>query len=381
MAAVTTCLVSAGELVRMVRVLERVSNYWGVPSSMFVRITPHADDAILASLSADVSAVVRLNGVSGWIADHPIYVDRRMLFPFISTGLTDEPYKVSLADNVLTLKHTRRRAALSLSTETGGYPAPPKRGKDILTSDVAVGLLQCAASCGIADPVRPEFGSVMLIRTDEVAAVEVMSSNQIVLFYMQSSDMSIAPGIHAMPMNLISLLPIPELQSVAFDGTSMILRLPSALIWCMLPPTLNRFPIDVASQLVKTLPETIFNIRADVLSGVVHALSTYMASMRRRDWCMDIMGSAGDSKVTIGSTAQSSRFDVEVDAETLYQRNFLMEVPLGVLVAVFDYLSQDPASSVAFCATPGSSDAPVYITNGQLTVVVSRRHGDRTTFS
>lgn len=365
------------KLLAVLSVLDLVPCRLGIPSSVFLQLEEEKG-SMVASLSSDVSGVVRIDGNGQLGLKKPIHIDRRLFLPFVFAAKTyksDKPFVFQKVDKQVLVQQGRRRGSFDLIAESSGYGELNGSGGAVLPiTEKMSETIKAAAECATPDPTVPELNCVYTARNAE--GIDLYGSNQLVVFRGVQKVKGKFPDRLAFPLYLIPFLTAAGLEEVRLKEKEVILKFDCGMIWQGVSVKAQKgFPQKTMDDLIadgKKWPER-FSLQTRRLGLVTARFGQYLTSVRRQDWLMHVQGAEGEKQVLLEVKIPQGIFRERVTVEEPLKAAFEIDWPLDILLPVFEHLYKlkDAVLRVRF-----GNKTPYLLTAGGVSLVVTRRKED-----
>jgi hypothetical protein len=316
----------------------------GIRSSEYIRMTGHKSK-VKMELASDVSGYVSVQGKGEWPFKKEIFVDRRLLIPFVVAGRdldTKALFEFTGEGKQLIVKHNLRKATYTSSTEVQGYN---NHGKDVggkikLDKETSK-LMSLARFCAENDVASPEISCVYV--KPEGKYLTVYSTTQKVVYRAKlKSSMHFKKAL-PFPIYILELFSNENVESVATSDKEIVVAFDNGKLWqTVAAKAQSNFPVKEIDKQFKAHPaKTAFVIEIKEFSQVIGRLASYLAPVRRLDWMAALSGKKGEKKFEIKSEVPQTSFKETLHTTEPIAYDFNIDWPLDKLEGV---LTQLPAS-------------------------------------
>ena len=323
-------------------ILFEVPTRHGVESSEYVKIERHKDTIAKMSLSSDMSGNVYLSAEPGCPLKDPVYIDRRMLEPFITAGKDLSPgfYELKKDGGRITLRHGYRHGNYTSNKKAHGYAKLPKiDSKAHSLSEDLIAMLECARSVAVDDPVAPHLSCVFVyIDGDKLRA---LSANAHVFF---QGYITLEKGFNlksaALPLPLIDAAKVENEVELLYSEKVAVLKFSCGTLWHPVKSEARKkFPRKDIEKMIKAglEGETILQIDADPLYDSAERASNYMASVMSEDPVLAIEVKKGDTDVKMLCKAVGADFCEKIKLSKASKGDVKIEWPLKAIIPILDY--------------------------------------------
>jgi len=370
----TEWTVDPEKLIDVFGVLDLVPARPGIPTSVFIQLSEKKGRADLM-LSSDVTGVVSIKGEGSIGASKPVYLDRRLLFPFILTAQnyrSDRPFVFSKVGKQIKVTQGRRKATFDLLPSNAGYGIPNDGKGSVLPMEKKVSsLVTIACACATSDPTVPELNCVYIKRTKK--GIALYASNQLVVFRAHHTVKGTFPKTLPFPLFLVPVLTNDRIKEVRLQEKDVTLGFDCGRIWQgVSAKALKGFPLETMDGLIddgKKWTEQ-FRLLTHKLGAVTARFSEYLTSIRRQDWLLTVAAAKGDKQVLLEVKIPQGIFREYVSIAEPAKEDIQIGWPLEILLPIFDYLAKNKEAvlSVRF-----DKKTPYYISAGGVSVVVTKK--------
>ena len=358
--------IKKGDLIKSVQVLGLVPQRAGVPSSDFIKVTLRKK-SVEMSLSSTVTAVVRTVYLVGALLGTDFFIDKNLLSAFVLGGKGWKGnFRVAVDESRFYIRQGSRHAEFAMRQEPlGGYGTWRDRNglKEVKLSDELRNLLLASNSCSTGDPSLPHLNCVY------IGGHLVLSTNLIALFVgiRQKEDGLRIP----FPVGIIPLLGGELVDSVGVDGDRVILDCGCGYVEGTVSAIAKKnFPKQNLVESVKKarLWPLLAKIPSERLSEMIQRLVTYLSSVKREDWLVEL--ELGNGKVKASVKVQQGKFEESMEVEDLKVEGSVVW-PLEQVKPVLDYMAT-AASSVKI-RVDEKKKTPYLLSGGRVEMMVARK--------
>jgi hypothetical protein len=371
----TEWVVEPEKLMDVLSILDLVPSRPGIPASVFIKLEETNGKASLM-LSSDVTGVVHLAGKGTLGTKKPIYLDRRLFFPFILTAKTyksDKPFVFTKVEKQIKVNQGRRKASFDMIASSTGYGEMTDgiKGTVLPIEKKISGLITIACACSTSDPTVPELNCVYVKRTEK--GIALYASNQLVVFKAVQKVQGSFPEKLPFPLFLIPIISNDRIKEVRLKEKEVTLTFDCGQIWQGVSAKASKgFPIKTMNDLLETGKEWTeqFRLQTKRLGAVTTRFSDYLTSIRRQDWLLTVSAKQGDKQVLLEVKIPQGIFREFVPIEKPAKQDIMVGWPLEVLLPIFTHLAKDKEAvlSVRF-----DKKTPYLLTAGGISAVVTKR--------
>ena len=316
----------AKELLGAIELLDEVPGRTGYLCSYAVRFI-FSKNQIHMWLSSEISAEIVV-GCKGNGDGCEVFIDRRLLFPFLKAKVSDAHFQISFKDDVLLVKQGRRKATFSSMSDVKGYSRCPSLSKGKVQDLRAVAaVIKCAATCAINDPVWPQYSCVFMSVGKPVNNNAILATNQVVAFgnFFKKKITDKFP----FPLSLINLLTRSDLIATYTLPNLVVIKFPKGYIWQSFSAKASQFPVDRVLGLLLTKGNSIFTVEAKEFIKILDRLSTYLSGVEKKDWSVAFFGKQGVAKVLVKAEVQQAAFSEVLATKGSAKEDFSVKWPLA----------------------------------------------------
>jgi hypothetical protein len=300
-----------------------------------------------------------------------LFIDRRLLLPFLTAKVSDAPFILSYDGTELTVRQGRRKAKFSPLAPVQGYTDCPSLGKATVV-DIAetTEQIKAAASCAVNDPMFPHYSAVHIVK--DTASHVVMSTNQVVGFGAFFRKKGYAT--FAFPMSLIGLLGRDDIEKCYILSDAIVLKFGQGTIWQSYSVKNAKFPSDNLMAFFNSKSSVVFTLATKDLSKILDRLSLYLSGVDKGDWEVTFFGKAGEQKVAVKAEVQQAVFAEALPLITAAADDFSVVWPLAKVLEPLLYMCKQATevSVQEFSNDPGKSSGYL-IKAGQVSLAVAKK--------
>lgn len=368
--------VSAEKMLEVLSVIELVPTRPGVPASVFMQMTEN-NGRMKVALSSEVSGVVSLPGQGSLGLKRSMFLDRRILCPFLMAAKdyrSEKPFvfKNGQENKQILVSQGRRKAYFDLVGEVSGYGNLKADGGVVLPLSTALtGLIKVAAECGTADPSVPELNCVYSIFDGK--RVRLYGSNQLVALRGVEKVKGKFPVKLALPLFVIPFLGLDGLKEARVKDTEVILQFSCGVIWQGVPVKAQKsFPYkNIDKGLEDGLSWPIqFRMQTRKLGFITSRFTQYLTAVRRQDWLMKLIAKSGEKQILMEVKIPQGVFHEWLAVEDAIEKDFTIDWPLDIMLPVLEYLHKEKERVVK---VHFGKDTPYLLDAGNVQLLVARR--------
>lgn len=354
------------KLIQAIKVLEIVPLRSGIPSSDYVSIIPEKKYMELA-LASSVSAVVRVDWKNLVTDNARMFIDRRLLIPFVMTGEKWKGnFQFSFQEGLLKVKQGSRQAELGLRTDAvNGYGSwrNLEGMKELKITEELRQLLIASNACSTADPALQHLNCVY------VGGDFVVATNQTVMFLGTNKGKSKVKI--PFPVGIIPLLGQGLVKGVIIEDSLVILDCECGYIQGTVSAVAQKeFPHQVIMKQMekaRTAP-LLGKIPAGKLAKMLKRLSDYLVGVKREDWQLKL--EFGEGKLKAKVRIRQGVFEEKLEVEGL-TKEAEVEWPLELVRPVLDYMGEN--TEWVKVRVDEDKKTPYLISGGGVELLVARR--------
>lgn len=292
--------IAVDALLEAVSILDRVPTRTGIASSEFVRLVSKKGMLHL-SLASDLvgNAKVPIEDPQ----DFTFFVERRLLFPFLSPSKgRNKPFTLSLDGDGLQIQEGRRKGRYGAVDAQKGYSSGvPDGEKEVKISDTLKEELRLAAKYASVDQLAPELACVWL----DAKRNGVYATNKFSVFFAETEVKSTGP----LPGSFPELLSGSTSVMVSAEGARILF--PSGwLSQSFNEKALKEFPrksIDASLEAAKGWKSRL-KIQAGKLMDALTRLGGYVAGASSDETVINVVCRKGDAVLDLVSQATQATF-------------------------------------------------------------------------
>lgn len=337
------------ELEEAVFLITTVPTRSGVHSSEYIKMSKHDDKSASFSLTSEASGVAYLHSAEKYPFKHDIFLDRRLLEPFVTIGKETKgaDYIFSVEKDEVHIKHGHRRAVYAKGKESKYLKAPKYSRKNKVDLDTQWGqLLKCAVACGTDDSVTPQFNCVFIVPNEKGA--KLYSTNTTVAFIGEASKHS-PPAKIAFPLMLASMSATEGVKRVEWDDKSATLVFDKGKLWQAVKIEARRnFPYKDIEEMEKALKKShsAFVINASSLSAAAIRMNSYLAAVTREDLVLKMITKAKSKTMQLVCRTGSTMFSEQVALEHEAKKDYEIQWPLEEVLPALQFGKNDGIAKV-----------------------------------
>lgn len=344
--------VSKRALESALNVLFTVPARYGVDASEYVKIEKYKSNAVRLSLSSDMNGCSFLAAEKDCPIKDPMYIDRRMLEPFVTAGkdLSPEHYVFGIHDGYITLRHGHREAKFTSNKKSRGYAkVPTLGGKPQSIAEEMAAVMACARHVSVDDPAAPHLSCVYVYPEDK--KVRVLSANAHVFFLgtLKKEGHFKLKNV-ALPLPLIDAVKTENEVGLLYSDRVAVLKFSCGTLWHPVKiEARKKFPFKTIEGMIKKglAGKTLLRIDADALYDSASRASSYMSSISSEDPALKIETKKGDSEVRLLCSAPGAEFCEQIKLGEVSKGNVEIEWPLSNVLPILDYSRKSGAVRIS----------------------------------
>ena len=344
--------VSKDALEASLNILFSVPARHGMETSEYLKIEKHKDNSAKLSLSSEMSGCSYLIGDKGCPLTEPIYLDRRMLSPFVSEGKDLAPgyYKLKIHDGFAVLRHGRREGKYKSNKKAHGYlKSPSFSSASHLISEELGAILACARHVAVDDPVAPHLSCVYIKADGD--SLKILSANAHQFF---SSKIKIPKGFKlrdvAMPLPLIDAVATENSVELLYSDKVAMLKFSSGVLWHPVKSEARKkFPYKIVDSMVKNgmKGDTLLTVDSNALHDCASRASSYMSSLSAEEVVLKLECQKGDPKVKIKCNTVGADFVEYIKIREVSKGDVAIEWPLRAILPILNYCAKSGEAKIS----------------------------------
>lgn len=358
------------------KLLDSVPTRNGITSSEFIKTDLKDNKHLRMSLCSELSgeAVLPISKQKGF--DTILYLDRRMLKPFVSAGTdlsASEIYEFTVKENLIIVKNGSRYAHLENNTSASGYEKQPSL-KDSISIELQeewTSITNCATLCASADPSAPQYNCVYMKPSNGKVYIRASDTKLIFQGTILEGAFPCKEPV-ALPLELVDRLGLFSTGLCHYSSRWALLQFPIGNIWQAVKTECRKnFPNDAISKVVTTILKegTVVSILGtQSLTESADRLAGYLQSAMKDNPALVLTIKAGFKKAKLSSGIIGTKFEESVVLEAKSENDYLVEWPLQAVLPILKYC-KNAGSAKIIQDTQGN----ICLKAGRVTLVSSRK--------
>jgi hypothetical protein len=362
------------KIIDAIETLGLVPSRPGIATSEFICIRPKKN-RIKMMMASEVSGYVIAEGKGRWPFEKDVYIDRRLLDPFIMAAKnikSKSDFKFTkTGKDELTVKNGTRKAKLTCSTPRQGYADIKTKGREVKKEKEFNSMLVAAKQCADNETSTPELNCVYVKKKGD--HIQFYSTTGKAMFRAEvKSKLKLKEPI-PVPLFIIDLFANQNLIGVEATDKDVVLDFGNGKIWQTIAVhAKNKFPwkrIDEQMKKEAKNSELSFIVDAKMFGTTVSRLSSYLGSVRRLDWVLKLKGSKGSNSLEMLVPLGHTEFKDKILVNKTIDRDFEVDWPLDRLQGIIEVM----ASTQNKLYVHFDKDNRAYIKTHSIELLVSRR--------
>lgn len=367
-------VINRDELLKAVEIISLVPFRPSIRSSEFIMIE-ECVKGIKMYLTSEISGYVHVKGKGKWGFDKPIFIDRRLFSPFITAAKnikSKADFEFRRINNDLLIKNGNRKVKMTLSKPSKGYAeASATSGKEVKVESELIKMLGCAKYCATTEPSLPMLNCVYAIQHD--SKLNLLATNEQFFFKGHfNSSLKLKESI-PFPLFITELFNNSDIKGIQTTSQEIILDFGIGKIWQTVSVSAKKkFPRKEVLKIMKMYSEKsklAFEIDSKHFVLIVNRLAGYMASVRRQDWVLKMVGKKGSTELGLESTIAMTTFREKLVMEKPVHYDFEVDWPLDQTLDVINNMARkDQKMAVSF-----DKENRTYVKTGGIEILIPRR--------
>ena len=356
------------------KLLDDIPTRNGITSSEYIKTELIDNKHLKMSLSSELSGEVIIP-----VAQKPdfktvLYLDRRMLKPFITGGVeltTSDIYEFTIADKAVTVKHGARTAFLESNESASGYEQRPviQNGLSIELQETWTAITTCATLCACTDPIAPALNCVHLEPSNGKVYIRASDTKLIFQGTIPASAFPCDTPV-ALPLELVARLSLFSTGLCHYSSKWAMLQFPVGYIWQAVKTECRKsFPVKALHTVTKDVIKNGNVVAVLGTQSLVEAsdrLASYLQSAMRDNPALALTIKAGTKKGSISSGTVGAHFNETILLETKSETDYKVEWPLQAVLPILIYCKNAGSAKIIQDASGKSC-----LKAGRVTLVVS----------
>lgn len=348
----------------------------GIATSEFICVRPKKS-SIKMMMASEVSGFVIAEGKGRWPFEKDIYLDRRLLDPFIAAAKNIKSksefiFKKTGKDE-LTIKNGSRKAKLTCSTPRQGYADIKTKGREVKKEKEFNNMLIAAKQCADNETSTPELNCVYAKKKDHHIQFYATTGKAMFKATVKSKLKLKVKDAIPFPLYIIDLFANQKLVGVEATDRDVVLDFGNGKIWQTIAAhAQKKFPWKkIDEQLKKEAKSSKLGFVADakLFGTTVARLSSYLGSVRRLDWVLTLNGVKGSKYLELIVPLGHTEFKDKVKLHKEITMDFKIDWPLDRLQGIIEVMaSTQDKLNVSF-----DKENRAYIKTNNIELLVSRR--------
>jgi hypothetical protein len=346
----------------------------GISSSEYIQVCKHDGNKAIMFLSADLSGCAFVTGDKPFPFKKPIYLDRRVLEPFVIRGKESKisEYTFRIKNDVLLIKHGSRTASYVGQRAGTGYHTEPvfDNGKSLMMEDKLTEMLKCAAACATNDPIMPMLNGVHMISGKD-NKVWLYSTNTKVIFRAEVEVKHPPKRPVVFPLLLADLITKHNMPKLIWDDKKAMLSSPRGSLWQgVKKEALTGFPVKRSDEFIEEgkSGKLLFRVNAESLSRGADNLNNYLSAVTREDLVLKMIITPNEKRMMLQCGAGSATFTEQVALVKPSKEACMIEWPLEEVLPVLVF-SKDEGEARVYA----SADTRTLYTTKSIHLVIAKK--------
>lgn len=336
------------------KLLEAVPTRNGITSSEYIKTVMKDNKHLIMSLASELSGDAVLPFASKKHYESTLYLDRRMLRPFVAAGVdltTSDLYEFFITGNGVIVKNGARTANLESNNSASGYEKMPdfSKGFSIELQEDWTSITNCATLCACTDPIAPALNCVHV--SPEDGKVYIRASDTLLVFQgvIPAASFPCEEAI-ALPLELVDRINLFSTGLCHYSPKWAMLQFPVGNIWQSVKSECRKsFPVDSIRDIAKNIVKEGTVVSVLGTQSLVEAssrINDYMQSAIRDNPVLVLTIKAGSKKARLSSSTVGAAFDEVVMLESKSDNDYQVEWPLQAVLPILNYCKNAGAAKI-----------------------------------
>lgn len=327
------------------KLLDAVPSRNGITSSEFIKTEIKDLKRLRMSMSSDLSGDAIIPISTKHILKSALYLDRRMLKPFVSEGIEltkRDVYEFFVKSEQVIVKHGSRTAFLKSSNSASGYEPLPdfKNCLSIELQEEWTNLTNCATLCACTDPIAPALNCVHI--SPGKNKVYVRASDTLLVFQgILPSNAFPCTAPVALPLDLVDNLGLFSTGICHYTDKWAMLQFSIGHIWQAVKKECKKsFPDSSISQVVSDVTKNGKVVAVMGTQSLVEAadrISRYLQVVAKDNPVLTLKMLKGKKKAKLFSDTVGASFDESIMLEEEAEEDYIVEWSLSSVLPIFQY--------------------------------------------
>jgi len=361
------------DLFDAVRILNLAPSEAGTLSSDFFLARPtEKSNQIKLSVAGSIMAEVCLTGSGQWPSKKPFWIPRQLFSDWVNEAKktnTQSVFDFTLKEKLVITNGKRKTGYDSYEGVTGYIDLPTVTGAKLDLDPELIKYLECASTCAITDEKKNPILSCVFASSYK-DTVELLATNEPAVLRIKLK--AALKNKIVFPVNMLDVLKSDGLKSLHWTDRSIVAKFPTGAVWHpLLAEAEEGFPADAMRTVMDDMGKEplVFKIELSALSQVLSTLSSYLASVRKDDWKVIIVGKKGERRLQLLVKLSYCTFREEVDCQTL-KSDFKFLWPVNLISPVMFFLDNNTEEKLAEVRLAKSGNA-TFVSCGPVELVLS----------
>jgi hypothetical protein len=327
------------------KLLDAIPTRNGITSSEFIKTELKDNRHLRMSLSSELSGDAIVPLVYKKDFDSVLFLDRRMLRPFIAAGTessASDIYEFTVRQNSVVVKNGSRSAHLESNNSVTGYEKMPdvKKALSIDLQDDWTSITNCATLCACTDPIAPAFNCVHLSLVGDKVAILASDTYLVFQGTIPASAFPCKESV-ALPLELVDRLKLFSTGVCYYSPKWAMLHFPIGHIWQAVKTECRKsFPVESLSAIVKAVVSkgTVVSVLGtQSLVEATDRISGYMQAASRDNPVLTLSIKSGTKKAILSSDTIGASFEEIIMLESKSISDYKVEWPLAAVLPILQY--------------------------------------------
>jgi hypothetical protein len=377
-----TFSVSKRKMEEAVKLLDAVPTRNGITSSEFIKVQQESPRRLSLLLSSDVFGEALLRTIQPTKLEKPLYLDRRMLLPFVSAGTDFKSplYDFAISNGQVTIKHGPRKALLENNNGATGYETLPDftQAEHVEINEDWAAIANCALLCACFDPTSPHLNCVYIKPTAKGARVRA-SDTKLVFQGILPERLFPCKIPIALPLDLVDKLNLFSNGLFYYARKWAMLQFSVGRLWQAVKVECRKsFPHENIARVVQEVSrgETILQLGSQSLVSAGDRIAVYLQSVAQDKPVLKLSAMEGKKISHLYSETIGASFSEYIKLIGNAKRDCSIEWPLLAVLPILRYCKD--AGTVRILE---DSTQRTCLKAGSIMLVIGRRdtkkHGSR----